>query len=129
VQCSAVPSRFKTVMNIHRTTRAASLTTCRRPIAVGVRDCHYILRRIKHILSVWFVVLCVENFSYTSVKRDFAELPKQGELENTQRVHTILSSRLPISCTFPILEFPCRCSSYSAFGIFNGGLLYCSVSP
>ena len=91
MQCSAVPSRFKTVMNIHRTTRAASLMTCR--IAVGVRDCHYILRRIKHILSVWFVVLCVENFSYTSVKRDFAELPKQGELENTQSpYHTFVKA-------------------------------------
>jgi len=26
------------------------------------------------------VLLFVENFSYTSVKRDFTELPKQGEL-------------------------------------------------
>jgi len=30
-------------------------------------------------ITDWFALIFVENFSYTSVKRDFAELPKQGK--------------------------------------------------
>jgi len=56
------------------------------------------------------ICLCVENFSYTSVKRDFTELPKQGELESSRTVYTSARAAVVqfphsgISCSLSVLH-------------------------